>query len=97
MNTLQFYLDETAERWGYESLDQCFKSCHEYEAYFNDLKGLIDEAATLYAEEACKEQRKICNRHAEAYIEVNHRDCESACIDEKSILNAPLAVNTEKV
>jgi len=49
-------------------------------------------AMTLYAEEACKEQKRI-DADAATYIRI----MGAISVNKSSILNAPLAVNTEKV
>jgi len=105
MNTLQFYLDETAKKYGHP--DGFYKSV------IIDVSRIINEAAELYAEEACKEQLQGIIKHVEnantAYwkqhknnpdkkLRVVYKNYVGALTGLlmylKDKLNAPLAVNT---
>jgi len=87
MNTLQFYLDETARKHGREDFHGAY-----HISLKKELVDILKEAATLYAEEACKEQKRI-DSDAARYIKI----FSHISVNKDSILNAPLAVNTEKV
>jgi len=110
MNTLQFYLDETAKKMGYFSFDDACKISSPIH-----MKMYVEKAATLYAEEACKEQLQGFIKHIDE-TNTNHWERNKDNPDKKaklasayyvsalthvvvylkSRLNAPLAVNTEK-
>jgi len=97
MNTLQFYLNETARKHGYKSINSAIVS----DGGKNRML-VINEAATIYAEEASKEQRILCSENATADIVIfkminGVKNMPYAVVNKESILNAPLAVNTEKV
>jgi len=92
MNTLQFYKDAVAVKYGSENWLE-FVRFEAFKGFFNPQinQHFLDaenEAATLYAEEACKEQRILCSKALHFTLREPVREY---------IENAPLAVNTEKV
>jgi len=110
MNTLQFYKDAVARKHGYEDWQDVIILIDFGELDGDKVQAFTDQAATLYAEEACKEQKRIDADKARLLKHCGHTKKDTSLssklyiigadilkIDEASILNAPLAVNTEKV
>lgn len=88
MNTLQFYKDAVAVKYGRGSWQDISNEMHSGDTDWIDMQSMLDEAATLYAEEACKEQRRLCS-------EALHFTLREPV--KEYIESAELAVNTEKV
>jgi len=80
MNTLQFYLDETARKYERKDWSDLRDNTHPI-----DKDRCFREAAELYAEEECKEQRRLCASVA-----------DKSPHEQNQILTCPLAVNTDK-
>lgn len=110
MNTLQFYHDKISKEAGYTNFLDLLDCCNGSQIHNTNLLTVVSLAAKLYAEEACKEQRKIDAKKAALKIyHKEHNDGQpynqlrfesyhgtKVDVDRDTILNAPLAVNTEK-
>jgi len=106
MNTLQFYLDDVSVKAGYDNFKDLESCCKESTIHISNLLTVCDEAAELYAEESCKERRRLCaidlgiSKYTNGNEEIiGGHTCNGSTYvaDKKTILNAPMAVNTEKL
>jgi len=90
MNTLKFYKDAVSVKYERTCWQDIVNEMHAGTTDWIDMQAMNDEAAELYAEEACKEQRRICADGAR-YVKI----FSHISVNKESILNAPLAVNTD--